>query len=303
MGIQGEGEAAFPMLLERIEHKRDLSGIPGLYLPGKGLQGPLSYIRDLDGLPYPAPSIFAADDQPQTSAWLPYQTRRGCPLDCSYCSTASIEGRITRRRSPAAVVANLADWVKCGFHQIFFVDNTFNLPASYALELCRRITAAELKITWRCILYPGEVSETLVEAMAKAGCRDVSLGFESGCDSVLQSMNKHFGAKEIREACRLLADFGIKRIGFLLLGGPKETRASVEESLAFADSLNLDALKLTVGIRIYPQTDLARRAVAEGLVAPGDSLLYPHFYLVEELQPWLRETVVQWAEGRPYCFF
>jgi radical SAM superfamily enzyme YgiQ (UPF0313 family) len=303
MGIQGEGEAAFPMLLERIEHKRDLSGIPGLYLPGKGLQGPLSYIRDLDGLPYPAPAIFAASDQPQTSAWLPYQTRRGCPLDCSYCSTASIEGRITRRRSPAAVVANLAGWVRSGFSQIFFVDNTFNLPVSYALELCRRITEAELKITWRCIFNPGKVSRPLVEAMAKAGCRDVSLGFESGCESVLQSMNKHFGAQEIREASHLLAEFGIKRIGFLLLGGPGETKASVEESLAFADSLKLDALKLTIGIRIYPQTDLARRAVAEGLIAPGDSLLHPRFYLVEELKPWLRETVARWAEGRPYCFF
>jgi radical SAM superfamily enzyme YgiQ (UPF0313 family) len=116
-------------------------------------------------------------------------------------------------------------------------------------------------------------------------------------------MNKHFGVKEIREASRLLAEFGIKRIGFLLLGGPGETRATVEESLAFADSLNLDALKLTIGIRIYPKTDLARRAVAEGLVAPGDSLLRPRFYLVEELQPWLRETVARWAESRPYCFF
>jgi hypothetical protein len=146
MGIQGEGEAAFPMLLERIETRKDLAGIMGLHLPGQGLRGPLSFIRDLDGLPYPEPAIFAEEGQPQTSAWLPYQNRRGCPLDCSYCSTASIEGRITRRRSPAAVVANLAGRVKSGFIQIFFVDNTFNLPASYALELCRRMTEAGLKI-------------------------------------------------------------------------------------------------------------------------------------------------------------
>ena len=303
MGIQGEGEAAFPMLLERIEQKRDLSGIPGLYRVGKGFQGPLSYIRNLDEQPYPAPAFFAADDQPQTSTWLPYQTRRGCPLDCSYCSTVSIEGRITRKRSPAAVVTNLAEWVRSGFDNIFFVDNTFNLPVSYALELCRRITEAGLKITWRCIFNPGMISRPLVEAMAKAGCRDVSLGFESGCESVLQGMNKHFGAQEIRKASRLLAEFHIKRIGFLLLGGPEETKASVEESLAFADSLKLDALKLTVGIRIYPNTGLARRAITEGLIAPGDSLLYPRFYLAEELKPWLRETVTRWAKDRPYCFF
>jgi len=99
--------------------------------------------------------------------------------------------------------------------------------------------------------------------MAKASCREVSLGFESGCETILRSMNKRFGVKEICEASRLLAEFGIRRMGFLLLGGNGETRASVEESLAFADSLRLDALKLTLGIRIYPQTDLALRAVEE----------------------------------------
>jgi radical SAM superfamily enzyme YgiQ (UPF0313 family) len=303
MGIQGEGETAFPMLLERIESRKDLAGIPGLYLPGRGLQGPLEFIRDLDGVPCPEPPIFAVESQSQASAWLPFQTRRGCPLHCSYCSTASIEGHITRRRSPSTVVANLAEWVKSGFSQIFFVDNTFNLPSSYALELCWRITEAALKITWRCIFYPGEVSRELVEAMSKAGCREVSLGFESGSENILRGMNKHFGVEKIREASRLLAEFGIRRLGFLLLGGPGETRASVEESLSFADSLNLDALKLTLGIRIYPQTDLARQAVNEGLIALDDPLLLPRFYLVEELRPWLRETVARWAQDRPNWFF
>lgn len=303
MGIQGEGEAAFPMLLERIDSRSDLAGIPGLHLPGKGLQSPLSFIRDLDGVPYPEPALFVAEGRSQTSAWLPLQTRRGCPLDCSYCSTASIEGRITRRRSPAAVVANLAGWVSSGFSQIFFVDNTFNLPGSYVLELCRRITEAGLKISWRCIFHPGEVSRELVEAMSKAGCREVSLGFESGCENILRGMNKDFGVDKIREASRLLSEFGIRRMGFLLLGGPGETRESVEESLVFADSLNLDSLKLTLGIRIYPHTNLARQAVDEGLVAPGDPLLLPRFYLVEELRPWLRETVARWAQGRSNCFF
>ena len=36
MGIQGEGEKAFVMLLERLELKHDISKIPGLCLPGTG---------------------------------------------------------------------------------------------------------------------------------------------------------------------------------------------------------------------------------------------------------------------------
>jgi hypothetical protein len=44
-----------------------------------------------------------------------------------------------------------------------------------------------------------------------------------------------------------------------MLGGPGETRDTVEEGLAFVDSLDLDALKISVGIRTYPETDLAAR--------------------------------------------
>ena len=39
MGIQGEGEKAFTILLDALERGADLSGEPGLYLPGHGLQG------------------------------------------------------------------------------------------------------------------------------------------------------------------------------------------------------------------------------------------------------------------------
>jgi hypothetical protein len=67
--------------------------------------------------------------------------------------------------------------------------------------------------------------------------------------------------------------------------------------------LDLDALKLTVGIRIYPFTRLAKLAVAEGLVAPQDSLLLPRFYLVPELTDWLPQTVSARAKGRPNWMF
>jgi hypothetical protein len=61
----------------------------------------------------------------------------------------------------------------------------------------------------------------------------------------------------------------------------------VEESLAFAESLHLNALKVTVGIRIYPNTPLAARAVTEGIVDRDDDLLFPRFYLAPALRDWL----------------
>ena len=161
----------------------------------------------------------------------------------------------------------------------------------------------KLDITWVCILYPGNIEEELVRAMAEAGCREVSLGFESGCDRILAIMNKKFSLADVRRTSELLAKYKIKQMGFLLLGGPGETRDSVEESLRFADALPLDALKITIGIRIYPHTELARTAVAEGLIAPDDDLLLPRFYMVSGLEAWLRETVARWMETRPHWMF
>jgi radical SAM superfamily enzyme YgiQ (UPF0313 family) len=139
-------------------------------------------------------------------------------------------------------------------------------------------------VTWRCILYPHEVSEELADAMAAAGCVEASLGFESGNEGVLRAMNKQFGPADVRRVSDLLRARGIRRDGFLLVGGPGETMASVEESVAFAHSLQLDSLKVTVGIRIYPGTPLAKTAVHEGIISPDDNLLRPRFYLARELK-------------------
>ncbi len=79
-------------------------------------------------------------------------------------------------------------------------------------------------------------------------------------------------------------------MGFLLLGGPGETRESVDESLAFARSLNLEMLKVSVGIRLYPHTPLAQQAVEEGVVSPEDDLLVPRFYIQPGLEDYVRQV-------------
>ena len=195
-----------------------------------------------------------------------------------------------RIRSPARVVEHIAQVAEAGFRKLYFVDNTFNLPPSYALELCCRLVERRLNLAWQCILYPHQIDEELVAAMARAGCVEVSLGFESGCPRVLRAMNKRFQPEEVREISERLAARGIRRIGFLLLGGPGETKESVDESFAFARSLGLEMLKVSVGIHLYPHTPLARQAVEEGVVSPGDDLLIPRFYTQPGLEDYIRQV-------------
>ena len=201
MGIQGEGEGLVD-LLNRIRSGDDISGVPGLYQLGKGCRASRTYQRQLDDWPFPDPSIFDPSRFQDPSCYLPFQTRRGCPLHCSYCSTAAIEGSRIRMRSVDAVITELSRWRAAGYKRIYFVDNTFNLPSSHARELCDRIAAAGLDIIWRAIFYPGRTEEALIKAMAGAGCTEVSMGFESGNDLVLSGMGKCFTAEDV------LLDFG-----------------------------------------------------------------------------------------------
>ena len=60
-------------------------------------------------------------------------------------------------------------------------------------------------------------------------------------------------------------------------------------------------LKLTVGIRIYPDTLLEKIAREEGLIAEGDDLLLPRFYLAKGLEGWLDPTICTWMAERPFC--
>lgn len=288
-GIAGDGEAAFPELLEKLAVGESPLGAAGVHAPGQEPAVVRAACEDLDRFP-----LWDEDLSPAAALddlWFPVQSRRGCPRDCSYCSTALIEGRAVRFRSPRRVADAVAAQAARGTTRFYFVDNTFNVPERYALELCRELAATRVPLRWRCILYPERVSRELVDAMAASGCVEVALGFESGCERVLREMNKAFRPDDVRHASELLRARGIQRSGFLLLGGPGETRESVEESLAFADSLRLDALQITVGIRIYPGTALARRAVAEGVIGSEAELLRPRFYLAPGLEPWIHARV------------
>ena len=143
------------------------------------------------------------------------------------------------------------------------------------------------------------MDEELVKKMAEAGCKEVSLGFESGSEKILRALNKRFTPEDVQRISERLKRHGIRQMGFLLLGGPEENKKTVEESLEFADSLNLEAMKITTGIRIYPYTHLAHIAIKQGIISPDDDLLFPKFFMAPDLDEWLQTTVGVWTDERP----
>jgi hypothetical protein len=55
-------------------------------------------------------------------------------------------------------------------------------------------------------------------------------------------------------------------------------------------------LSINIGIRIYPNTELARIAREEGVIASQDDLIFPAFYLSREIKDWIFDYVKEVRE-------
>jgi radical SAM superfamily enzyme YgiQ (UPF0313 family) len=298
-GVVGEGERALSRMARAIEAGGAIADIPGVVRRGCRQSPRRSLTRSLDRIPSPARELLDVHSY-SAAGPMPVQGKRGCHLKCIYCSSPLIEGRAVRVRSPASIIREIESATeRHGIDSFFFVDNLFNYPEDHAIALCEAIAARGPRITWRAIINPLWVTHRLVRLMKKAGCTEVSLGFESGSDRMLRRLGKGFGVDDVRRASRLFREFEISQTGFLLLGGPGEDRASVDASFSLAEALCPEALKLAVGVRIYPGTAMARLAAKEAVVAPDADLLAPVFYMSEAARDWLPERAQHEVRSHP----
>ncbi len=298
-GITGEGEIVMPQLLENLNNNTPLSHLPNVLVKGIKLSQKKYFPVRINTLPAMNPELWPCTPEKRNATYLPFQSRRGCPFNCTYCPNTLIEGYTLRKRSVEMVVESIISHVSNGYRKFYFTDNVFNLPLSYSKELCRQIIRSGVDISWVCSIYPKTADDSLAELMAQAGCEEINLSFESGNNQILENMNKKFTIEEVGRVANIFKRYGIKQTGFVLLGGPGETKQTVEETLAFTEKLGLDTVNLTLGMRIYPGTTLSKIAVEKGFTERGDSLLRPVFYLEKELRNWIFDRAASWLKVRP----
>lgn len=311
-GVAGEGEVAFREFLGAYEGSRDWGAVSGLvWRQGDAWRpNPVQRVADLQSLAPPALEYFTPNlyQEAQGSAKLPgmvpVQTRRGCPMKCIYCTTPLLEGRRFRSWEPGQVAAWLAAWhKKWGLKRFYFVDNLFNCPPGYAKGLCRAIMDLNLPLEWGALINPAAPDRELFRLCREAGAVFMQVGNESGSELVLTKLGKGFGRRQVELTFHLMEEEGLAYSCFLMLGGPGETRETVAESVALLSQYRPQMVNLTVGIRIYPGLALHRLALAEGLLAPGDNLLQPRFYLAPALKDWIWEYLAGVMAQHPNWIF
>lgn len=300
-GITGEGEEALLLLLEKLEKGEDPSGIQNLYI--RNQTGKHASLRWNTGKENTWSNIdLRIDFRPYTQRGVySIQTKRGCALQCIYCSYPLIEGRKYRLRSPDDISSEIREASeRLGPSVTFeFVDSTFNEPRGHAEEICRALIRKNIRVRLRTMgVNPGNTSRELFELMIRAGFAQIDVTPDSASETMIRNLYKGFTIDDIRRTADLIREFDLPSMWFFLMGGPGENRRTFDETIAFIDQyINPnDLVYISGGLRVYPGTPLYRKAIEEGLAGPADNLLQPSLFYFskesphEELARWITEA-------------
>ena len=275
-GVVGEGEDAFPALLDALDGRRETAGIPGVAVRGATI-APAPSRQDVAPGRNPLRRALA-ERYAGRGAAIGVQTKRGCPFRCTYCTYPNLEGAALRLRAPDDVVDEVEELVGAGVRSVFFVDDTFNVPGDHAEAVCRRLVERGVQVSWSAFGHPSRLTPELAGWMKRAGCSGLEFGSDSLCDGVLQELRKGFTVEDVRAAHRTAAQASLPVAHYLLLGSPGETPDTLAQTLREADRLPPAAYIAMLGVRLYPETELTHRARDEGIIGKDQDLVEPAFY-------------------------
>jgi anaerobic magnesium-protoporphyrin IX monomethyl ester cyclase len=112
------------------------------------------------------------------------------------------------------------------------------------VELCSRLIAEPLAMTFNCAVRAEHVDPELLALMKKAGCWMASLGIETGDPDLLAQHRQNADLEMLARTIRDVHAAGIRVKGLLLLGLPGETEESVRRSMSYVFSLPVDDFNL-----------------------------------------------------------
>ena len=194
------------------------------------------------------------------------QYGRGCKYNCNFCSIRAFYGNSLRQRP----VAELIDEIKrTGSKAIFLVDDNIFVDLPKAKELFEALIP--LGISWSCQVSIDIAHDPdLVKLMARSGCINALIGFESLNQENLQQMRKAWNLKhqDYQTSIQVFQDAGIMIYGTFLFGYDQDTVDSFDEAVDFAIRnkfylANFNPLTPTPGADLYRQLKSENRLIYE----------------------------------------
>ena len=277
--IDWVGRKEFDFTCKEVAENRPLEQIAGLSYrnaQGRILHNPeRELIQDMDTLPWVA-DVYQRDLKIENyfigyllHPYVSLYTGRGCPAQCTFCLwPQTIGGHKYRVRSPQNVADEMA-YMKKLFPQVkefFFDDDTFTANLPRAREIAKKL--APHGLTWSCNSRANLDYDT-IKSFKDCGLRLFLVGYESGNDDILTRIKKGVTMDEMRRFTKACHQAGVVIHGTFILGLPIETPQSIENTIRFAQELDVFSIQVSLAAP-YPGTELYEMARLHGWFSKKD---------------------------------
>jgi radical SAM superfamily enzyme YgiQ (UPF0313 family) len=194
---------------------------------------------ELKGLPRPVTNLWKTN-----YVYGYFQTSRGCPHHCTFCSVHEFFGGTVRVRPIDEVVSELAESKRRLFWGID--DNVWGVNMNYTIELYREMGRSLRGKSWfgsgDLVSVEHPRSDELLTNARKAGLTAVLVGWESnniGSLEEYQATTKQ--GRQRRDAIRKIRDHGIEVMLFMMIGGRQDRPEDYDGILRLCDELKVSA--------------------------------------------------------------
>jgi len=249
--IGGEGEFSMLEFSYNMFNGKSVDGIPGIYFINKENKfvdnGSSKRIEHIDKLPRPAwhllkpqnyfTNFFTIGLSKGKLRNMPILATRGCPYQCTFCSSPSMWTTRYIMRDPKEIVDEI-EWLIKEYqaNDFEFFDLTAIIKKNWILKFCNELKTRGINnITWQ--LPVGTRSEALDEETLKAiydsGCAFICYAPESGSEKSLNIIKKRIKLDRLIKSIKTAVKVGhTVKLNFIL-GFPHETLKDCLKSVFF----------------------------------------------------------------------
>lgn len=255
--IEGEGEAAFTQLMNGILlEKGDFKAVSGLvYREDDQIQQNPVQLMPVSEIP-PIVSEGRFDSAKPLVYW---ETSRGCPFRCSFCSSATER---LRAFPMERVEADLKVLEKLSNKTIKLLDRSFHLGEKRTSTLLQRFADTPEGLRFHLELNPDRISEQAMSVFSESlpGKFQFEIGLQTLNDQVLVNIDRRMDVAKSLENIRQLVEMRRHPVHLdLIVGLPGESVELCGRSLDQTFRLYPDHLQLGI-LKLLPGTPLQQQA-------------------------------------------